>query len=166
MSQKAKLTDGISDLGVLLFRDYYSDGYPWQAGYGNQLSGCSVAQDGKDILLAGKLYTAAGMRLRDAIRHAEICGEEVPDGAYRTLDTLKRFASWYVEGAAVANVVQTTLLFAPGGFQCEYAGTGNSATGSQHWFKFTLRVDIARTLRPRIAFDEPRYPSRQPELES
>lgn len=33
-----------------------------------------VAQDGKDILKSGAIYRAEGMRLRDAIRHAEICG--------------------------------------------------------------------------------------------
>ena len=73
------LNDGITDLGWVIFPDYYAEGYPWETGYEKQVSGISVAQDGKDILRAGEVYgTPAGMMLRDAIRHAEIQGVKVP----------------------------------------------------------------------------------------
>lgn len=64
---------------------------------------------------------------------------------------------WFVEGGQVATVVCTTLLAAKGGFHCEYAGHGDSVTGGQLWFKFTMRADEAQRLRPPIACDEPRY---------
>ena len=54
------------------------------------MSGCSVAQDAKDILRAGILYTAEGMRLRDAIRHAEIANDPVPDDVYESLRSMRR----------------------------------------------------------------------------
>ncbi len=85
MIKTTKLKDGITDRGTILIEDFYSDGYPWQTGYDKQVSGCSVAQDGKDILKSGAFYRAEGMRLRDAIRHAEICGETVPENAYEML---------------------------------------------------------------------------------
>ena len=85
------LNDGITDLGWVIFPDYYAEGYPWETGYEKQVSGISVAQDGKDILRAGEVYgTPAGMMLRDAIRHAEIQGVKVPREAYEKLASMRR----------------------------------------------------------------------------
>lgn len=85
---RLRLNDGIPDHGKVIIDGYYSNGYPWQAGYDSQISGCSVAQDGRDILAVGERYTAEGMRLRDAIRHAEILGDIVPNEAYLRLGSL------------------------------------------------------------------------------
>ena len=84
------LNDGVADLGRVIQPGYYSEGYPWQTGYEAQVSGSSIAQDGRDILAAGEKYTVPGMRLRDAIRHAEIVGDPVPQEAYARLESLKR----------------------------------------------------------------------------
>lgn len=89
-AEPTALNDGIKDLGRVLFAGYYSDGYPWQTGYESQVSGSSIAQDGADIIAASEQYTAAGLRLRDAIRHAEIVGDQVPREAYQKLESLKR----------------------------------------------------------------------------
>lgn len=85
------LNDGIVDLGRVMQPMFYSEGYPWETGYDKQMSGCSVAQDGKDILRAGELYrNSKALMLRDAIRHAEIQGVEVPAEAYLRLASMKR----------------------------------------------------------------------------
>lgn len=89
-----KLNDGITDLGRLLFPNYYTDGYPWQTNW-TQESGISVAIDGSEIIKMGDKYTGDGMMLRDAIRNAEISGVPVPPEAYERLnvDTQKRTRS-------------------------------------------------------------------------
>jgi Large polyvalent protein associated domain 39/ADP-Ribosyltransferase in polyvalent proteins len=80
-----KLNDGIPDLGRVLLDGYYANGgYPWESGW-KQESGSSIAQDGAAIRKASDKYSAAGMKLRDAIRHAEIVGDAVPDEAYKRL---------------------------------------------------------------------------------
>lgn len=88
----SQLADGIADLGRLLFDDYYRDGYPWQTDW-VQESGCSIAQDGKDILAMFDRYTSEGVKLRDAIRHAEIVGDHVPLVAYEKLMSLRKVIS-------------------------------------------------------------------------
>ena len=87
------LADGIRDLGRIMSPDYYADGYPWEVGAPVQLSGCSVAQDGRDVLATLSRYTVAGARLRDAIRHAEIMGRPVPASAYARLHAERRGVS-------------------------------------------------------------------------
>ena len=85
-----KLQETIQDHNRIIIDGFYGHGYPWQTGYDTQLSGCSVAQDGCDILRAGEVYSAPGMRLRDAIRHAQIKGDSVPDEAYNRLASMAR----------------------------------------------------------------------------
>ncbi len=89
-SSKSHLVDGVSDLGLIIVHDYYREGdqgnmYPWHQNYAclsePDTRGCSLGMTGPDILHSGKVYTAAGMVLRDAIRHAEILGDNVPDEA-------------------------------------------------------------------------------------
>lgn len=90
------LDDGLDDLGVILIHDFYRDDlYPWEGDYrtygiADQTGtgyGSSIAMTGKQILALDH-YSPAGMRLRDAIRHAEILADHVPNEAYEKLESL------------------------------------------------------------------------------
>lgn len=94
----SKIADGVGDLGYIILHDFYrygpesetpDYGYPWETNYRDlaEIAGFSIAMDGKDIRASG-IYTGPGMHLRDAIRHAEILGDNVPAGAYDKLKSL------------------------------------------------------------------------------
>lgn len=87
--ERKRLDDGIADLGKVIQAGYYSAGYPWETNW-NQVSGSSMAMDGKDILAGFERYSSEGMKLRDAIRHAEVVGDVVPDIAYQRLESLRK----------------------------------------------------------------------------
>lgn len=88
-------SEAFFDLGFIMAHKYYAEdfagegaqiGYPWELDYtglDEPGQGFSVAMNGKQIL--ANPYTPAGMHLRDAIRHAEILGDHVPDLAYTKL---------------------------------------------------------------------------------
>jgi hypothetical protein len=79
-----KLFDDIADNGRIIIDGFYSDGYPWETNWAQE-SGCSISQDGKDILATFEKYGCAGAKLRDAIRHAEMLHRPVPAEAYDRL---------------------------------------------------------------------------------
>lgn len=99
-----KQFDGIADNERVLFEGFYSEGYPWETGW-SQESGCSVAQDGRDILAVFEMYGGEGAKLRSAIRHAELLGDPVPPEAYARLAGI----------AAARSAAQSTGTPAPAG---------------------------------------------------
>ena len=95
-SMASKIPEDCGDLGFIIVHDFYrpdngvlgEDGacYPWLNNYATleAIGGFSIAMSGPQINGSG-IYTGVGMHLRDAIRHAEILGDNVPPSAYEKL---------------------------------------------------------------------------------
>lgn len=83
------------DLGYIIQHDFYRAEsrelameccYPWINDYKHlsDIQGFSIAMSGEQIHKSAA-YAGPGMHLRDAIRHAEILGDNVPPAAYEKL---------------------------------------------------------------------------------
>lgn len=86
----SKIGDGIEDLDEVL-PDCFQGGYPWQSGFSRTHTGFSVLQSGEAKAEISDLYPEDGVWLRDAIRHAELSGVDVPEFAYARLRKLRRW---------------------------------------------------------------------------